>query len=238
MRIKDLSPDERPREKVIRYGASSLSNAELLAILLRTGSGDLNAIDLARGLLSLSGGKLITLSTLSLNRMISSVKGIGKSKAITVAAAFELGKRFSLEGFENNNPTIRDSRSVYQMMRSFLLGKTDEQCWALGLDSGKRLLFREMVSAGNFCSTTFNDRKIVQLALENNAHGVIIVHNHPSGNPRPSPDDIERTRTISYLLRGFGIMLLDHVVFCDGSYFSFADEVVSMEEMDLPHQKK
>ena len=99
MKIKDLSPDERPREKMIRSGASSLSNAELLAILLRTGSGEQNAIDLARELLGLSGGRLISLSTLSIGRMISSVNGIGKSKAITVAAAFELGRRFSLEGF-------------------------------------------------------------------------------------------------------------------------------------------
>ena len=233
MKIKDLSPDERPREKMIRSGASSLSNAELLAILLRTGSGEQNAIDLARELLGLSGGRLISLSTLSIGRMISSVNGIGKSKAITVAAAFELGRRFSLEGF-GNNPQIKDSRTVFQMMRPFLLGKTEEECWAIGVDPSKTLLFREMVSKGSSNATLINERRIVQIGLEKNAAGVIVVHNHPSGNPRPSAEDIEKTRKLSKLLRSVGITLVDHVVICNGAYFSFADELVSSEDGDNP----
>ena len=231
MKIKDLSPDERPREKMIRSGASSLSNAELLAILLRTGSGERNAIDLARDLLSLSGRRLISLSSLSIDRMISSVSGIGKSKAITIAAAFELGRRFSLERF-GDGPLVKDSRTVFQLMRPLLLGKTQEECWAIGVNASKALLFREMVSKGTSYATLINERKIVQIGLEKNAAGVIVIHNHPNGNPRPSPDDIDRTRSLSKLLRSVGITLVDHVIICDGSYFSFADELVSSEDGD------
>ncbi|MBR6414920.1 MAG: DNA repair protein RadC [Bacteroidales bacterium] len=230
MKIKDLSPDEQPREKMIRSGASSLSNTELIAILLRTGSGEVNAIDIARALLKMSGGRLTSLSSLTVDQMRSAIFGIGEAKAITVAAAFELGRRFSLESFDGEGPLIKDSRSIYQMMRPHLLGVREEQCWAIGLDSGKGILFKEMVSKGSAVSTTLNERKIVQISLERNAFGVIVVHNHPSGNPHPSPDDIEKTRKLASLLRSVDITLVDHVVVSDGSYFSFMDELISMEE--------
>lgn len=230
MKIMDLSPDERPREKMVRIGASALSNAELLAILLRTGYGELNAIDLGRALLQLSGGGLIQLSSLSVERICAEVYGIGESKAITIAAAFELGRRFSLEGFMNTKPTLNDSRSVYLMMRPVLLGLKEEQCWSIGVNRSKGVLFREMVSKGSINTTILNERRIVQTALEKNAFGIIVVHNHPSGNPRPSPDDIERTGHLSRLLSSVNVVLIDHVIVSDGSYFSFSDDLVSKDD--------
>ena len=225
MKIKELCIDERPREKMISKGADSLSNAELLAILLRTGTLGRNVIDVARDLIMTCGGKLNAVASMPIGRLCDT-EGIGPSKAVTIAAAFELGRRCASEDMISSRTVISSPKTVFSLMLPVMKGLDHEECWVLYLNRANHLIAKERISSGGLDSTTLDSRVIVRKALERKACGIILVHNHPSGSTLPGTADIQATRQLDKALKTCDISLLDHVVIADGSYYSFADEQI------------
>lgn len=223
MKLKELCNDERPREKMQDKGARSLSNTELLAILLRTGTGSMNVIDLARELLKSAEGKLTGIMAMPIEK-ICEIKGIGTSKAVTIAAAFELGRRCAIEPIVEKKESISNPRTVFQMMAPILRGIDHEECWGLFLNRANFVLSKERFSSGGIDSTVIDVKSIVRKALEKKATSVILIHNHPSGNPLPGTNDIRETRNLKKALETCGIALMDHIIIAEDSFYSFADE--------------
>lgn len=223
MKITDLSADERPREKLLARGAGSLSNGELLAVLLRSGNPGTSALDLARQLLALADGRLGRLFNLSQDKMYT-LTGIGPGKAASILAAFELGRRFLQEESSSVKTPLLSSRQVYEQMIPRLKGLPHEECWVLLLNEHACLVGRIKASSGGSDSTVIDVRQVIRMALDKRASSLILVHNHPSGNPRPSRADIRQTETVRKGVSAVGLTLRDHVVVADGAFFSFADE--------------
>ena len=231
MKIKELTEGERPRERMLKYGPESLGTGELLAILLRVGTrgrggmeGE-SAVDLAQRLLALADGSLVQLSQMPLER-IRAQRGLGGAKALPVVAALELGRRFMEEGSRLEKVPVVAPAQVNRLMKPVMKGLETEECWVVYLNAARYVISRECVSAGGLNSTIIDVRKIVASALERRAQSVVLVHNHPSGNPRPGREDIRQTQALRSALEPFSIALLDHVVYADGSYYSFADGMV------------
>ncbi|MBQ0124281.1 MAG: DNA repair protein RadC [Bacteroidales bacterium] len=220
--IKLWDEDERPREKLISKGCSSLSNAELLAIVLRSGTPEKTALDMAREVLKLSSGKLKRLSEFSVEQY-KSISGIGDAKAVSLMAIFELTRRMNSET-EDNQPIIRESSTVMQIMGPILQNLPHEECWAIYLNRGNRLLSKERISIGGVDHTSIDIRIIVKKAVEKLASSVILVHNHPSGNRFPGEADRNQTAALKNALNVFDIALLDHIIVAGNKYFSFSDE--------------
>ena len=223
MRMKELCADERPREKMLEKGAEALSNAELIAILLRTGTGKMNAVEVARELLKSGGNKLTGIMSMSTENLCR-VSGVGSSKAVTIAAAFEIGRRAALEPIVENRKSITGPKDVFRLMLPRLRGLQHEECWILFLNRANYVTSIEMLSSGGTDSTTIDSKLITRKAIEKSASGLIIVHNHPSGNPMPGVSDIRETGKLKKALETFGISLTDHVIIAEDSYYSFADE--------------
>ena len=223
MTIKDLRADERPREKLLSRGAGALSDGELLAVLLRNGSKSQSALELGRALLDGAGGRLSALFHLPQERMLS-LKGIGPGKAATVLAAFELGRRFLQEEASVVKRPVVTARQVYEMMIPQLKGLPHEECWVLLLNDHQYLLGKFRSSSGGGNQTVFDLKQIIRTALDKGASALILVHNHPGGNPRPSRADIRHTDAIRRGAAAVALTLLDHVVIADDSFFSFTDD--------------
>ena len=223
MGIKDLRADERPREKLLARGAGSLSDGELLAVLLRSGNRDSSVLDLARELLDLADGRLSALFNLSQDRMLS-LSGIGPGKASSVLAAFELGRRFLQEDSAVVKSPVLTARRVHDLMIPRMKGLQHEECWVLFLNDHQYLVGKLLISSGGGNSTTMDIRQIIRAALDKGASALILVHNHPSGNPTPGQADIRRTEELKKGLSAVGLTLLDHVVIADDSCYSFADD--------------
>lgn len=223
MKIMEICAGQRPRERMMSEGPSVLSDGELLAVLLRCGGRDCNALELAQRLLSAAGGNLSALFSMSSSQMCS-IPGIGLAKASLVCAAFELGRRFVAEESGVKHTPVLGSRMVCDLMLPFLKALDREQCWALFLNSSNFVVGRECICQGSLNSTPVDIRRIVKLALDRNAASVILVHNHPSGNPEPSDADQRSTSRLRAALSNFGMLLLDHVIIGDRSFFSFADD--------------
>ena len=222
MKIKDLCASERPREKMLSRGAESLGNGELLAVLIRSGDGADSALDLASKLLNSFDGKLTRLFNASPDTLCAQ-KGIGPGKACCIVAAAELGRRFLSEQAQDGI-TLISARMVYDLLIPRLKGLKHEECWVLLLDEGHRLIHKQMLSLGGSKSTVIDIRLLMALALEKKASGLLLAHNHPSGNPEPSTADVKQTEALHNAASACGIMLLDHVIICDNSFYSFADE--------------
>lgn len=225
MLIKDLCESERPRERMLAQGAEGMGNGELLAILLRTGSGGEGAVGLAQKMLSAAGGSLSELFRMSAAEL-QAFPGIGPGKAATILAAFELGRRFLQESTEPGRIPLSSARMVYELMLPRLKGLDHEECWAIWLDRRNCQIGRTQVTSGGPGSTTMDVGQLCRLALERRASGVFLVHNHPSGDPRPSRADIERTRELHNALKTLEIALVDHVIVASGSFYSFFSEEV------------
>ena len=225
MKLKELNEEERPRERLASKGAEALSNAELLAILLRTGYGKKNVLEISTELLH-KAGNLTGLSVMSLDSMME-IPGIGKDKSISVSAAFELGRRFASESSPSARTPVTSSRQVYDIMIPTLKGLDHEECWVLYLNRSNFVIFREKLFLGGLTSTTIDTSTIMRKALEKRADGLIMVHNHPSGSPYPSKADLKETEKLKKAADIFGISLLDHVIIADGCFYSFADELVT-----------
>ncbi len=219
--IKDLAEDDRPREKMERKGASSLSDAELIAILLRAGNASETAVDVAQRLLGQVNNSLNELARLSLHQF-TKIKGIGRTKAITILAALELGRRRSAEG-PVNRERIFSSRSVIDIFQPALADLPHEEFWVLRLNKANRLIERVKVSQGGVGGTVVDPKLVLKHAVERLASAIIVVHNHPSGNPQPSDKDIALTEKLKNAAQLFDITLLDHVIVTDGECYSFAD---------------
>ena len=225
--MKELCEDDRPREKMMRTGAANLSNAELLAILLRTGTGKMNVLEVAREILREADDRLTEVAGMSVERLCH-VDGIGPGKAVTVAAAFELGRRVAAEDGVERMPQMDSPRRVYMNMLPQLRDIRHEECWVLFLNHANRLIGKEMISRGGMDSTSVDKRVILRRALDRKASGIILVHNHPSGSPYPSVEDIRQTRELGKALASCDLHLVDHVIVSGRSYYSFSDE--RMEE--------
>ena len=220
--IKLWSEDERPREKLISKGCSSLSNAELLAIILRSGTPDKTALDMAREVLNLSSGKLKSLSKFTVEQY-KSISGIGDAKAVALITIFELARRMNSET-EENQPIIRESSTVMQIMGPILQNLPHEECWVIYLNRGNKLLSKERLSIGGIDHTSIDIRIIVKKAVEKLASSIILVHIHPSGNSFPGEADKSQTAALKSALNVFDIALLDHIIVAGSKYFSFSDE--------------
>lgn len=226
MKLKELCADERPREKMLDKGSVSLSNAELLAIMLRTGTEKLNALEIAQSMLRESEGRLEHLAGMSIENLCR-FDGIGPSKAVTVAAAFELGRRCAYEVNSGNKLRLSSPKAVFRLMYPVLKDIAHEECWAVYTNKANILIGKDRLSSGGEDSTVIDNRMIVRRAIERKAFGVILVHNHPSGNALPSSADISQTRSLQNALKTCGLSLIDHVIISKGSYYSFTDETLS-----------
>lgn len=221
-RIKDWEESERPRERLISKGAYSLSDVELLAILIGTGTKDLNVVDLARELLNANGNSLRALFSQGADQ-IKFTKGIGTSKATLLSAVGEISKRVSLEE-RKTSCNIKSSASAAALIAPILRDLPHEECWVLYLNRANRLLAKERISIGGVSATVVDIKIILKISLERLASSIILVHNHPSGNREPGEQDKNQTQILRKAAAFFDISLIDHIIIAGDSYFSFADE--------------
>jgi DNA repair protein RadC len=220
--IKQWAVEDRPREKLLSKGIMSLSDAELLAILIGSGTKEASAVDLAKEILRASGNNLNDLSRMNVHDL-KKFRGIGEARAISIVAAMELGRRRKLEEVRKKK-RIGTSRDVYDFFHPFIGDLSHEEFWVLHLSRSNRILAWKKISQGGIAGTVTDVRLILKDALENTASSLIICHNHPSGNLQPSEADKEITRKIAEAAKIMDIRLLDHLIIGEGGYFSFADE--------------
>jgi DNA repair protein RadC len=214
--------EERPREKGLANGVQQLSDTELIAILLRSGTRNMTAVELARQLLSQVDHNLQELGKLAVHDLLKQ-KGIGPAKAISLLAALELGRRRG--GIQQIDKTpVKSSRTVFHLFHPLLGDLEHEEFWLLMLNRANRVLGRFKVSQGGLSGTVIDTRIILKKALDNLASSIIVCHNHPSGNTQPSDADVKITDKLKKASEMLEIKLLDHVIIADKSYFSFADE--------------
>lgn len=223
MKMKELSAGERPREKMLERGAAALSDGELIAVLFRGGSRDGNALDLARKIMELGEGNLGAVSRLTCDRL-TGVPGIGLCKAASLIAAFELGRRFMMDNSECGRKSITTASMVFELMKPHYKGLGHEECWVLFLNGHNKLISKMRMSVGGGDMTTIDVRQIVKTGIEKGAAGIILTHNHPGGNPRPSNADIEQTESLHLAASACSMSLVDHVIICDDRYFSFSED--------------
>ncbi len=220
--IREWAEDDRPREKLILKGANSLSDAELLAILIGTGTRHETAVDLAKSILAAFDNELQKLSRTDLKELML-IKGIGPAKGITILAALELGRR-RLNKNNKEKVIINASNTAYDELAGQLIDLDYEQFMALFLNNRNEVIEKYVVSRGGRTSTVVDPVLLLRSAVLAKAKGIIIAHNHPSGNPQPSPSDITLTGRIKEASALFDIQLLDHLIITNNQYLSFADK--------------
>lgn len=220
--IKNWAVDDRPREKLLNKGASALSNSELVAILLNNGSKNKSALELAKEILKLGHDNLNELGKLSL-KDLTKIKGIGAAKSIILVAALELGRRrqatASLE-----KPVIRSSREIAEYLQALIKDYSYEVFAVIFLNRANKINHFEIISRGGITGTVADPRLILKKALEENATSIVLCHNHPSGNLKPSLADEELTQKIKVAAAHMDIKVVDHIIVSEDGYYSFADE--------------
>ena len=220
--IKDWPEDDRPREKLAKLGPEALSNAELLAIILRTGSKGESALDHARTIISnYDSFKKVEMASMSELRKI--IKGIGPAKFAQIKAVFEIAKRYSAEKIEVGEQ-FQSSRQVYNHFHESMRSKKKEVFIAMLLDGKNKMIRDVRISEGSLTSSLVHPREVFNPVIKDSAAGVIFVHNHPSGDPTPSREDKDITRRLKEVGELIGVKVLDHVIIGNGRYMSFADE--------------
>jgi DNA repair protein RadC len=219
MKIKDLPKIERPREKLIAKGAENLKDSELLAILLRTGTIGKNVIEIASQILSKYSKKRLLQMTY---QDLSKISGIDSAKATTLLAAFELSKR-ALEVNDTNLPVISDAKDAVAQL-SDMRDLKKEHLMALYLNAKNQLVHKETISMGTLNANLVHPREVFEPALKYSAAQIIVAHNHPSGDPKPSEDDLEVTKRLTEAGKMMGIDVMDHVIVSKNSHFSFKEE--------------
>ncbi len=222
LNINQWAEEDRPREKMMMKGAEALSDAELLAILIGSGNTDESAVSLMQRVLAACGNDLNSLAKWEV-RDFSRFKGLGPAKSITVMAALELGKRRKLQE-RPERTTVRSSVDIYNLFHPLLCDLPTEEFWVLLLNHAARVIDRVRISRGGIDHTTADVRSILREALLQRATQIALVHNHPSGNPRPSTDDVQLTDRVRRAAETMNIRLIDHLVVTDGQYYSFCDE--------------
>lgn len=219
--IKTWAADDRPREKMISKGKGALSNAELIAILIGSGNGELSAVELAREVLNAVGDNLYDLSKLSLDEL-QQHKGIGQAKAVSIAAALELGRRWSVTSPEQRK-SISNSQEAYESFLALIDDPTKEHFMVAYLNRGNKVIKVERISTGGISGTSADPKVIFKNALLKEATALMVCHNHPSGVPRPSAEDKSLTKKLIAAGKIFDINVLDHLIIGENSYFSFAE---------------
>lgn len=222
LNIREWSPEDRPREKLLLKGTSALSEAELVAILIGSGTAKTSAVELAKKVLLLSNHNLNELARLGVKDLMK-IKGIGEAKAITIVAALELGRRRKAQDLDEK-PKISSSKDAFDLIQGHLMDLPHEEFWVLLLNRMHQVVKKKRISEGGVSGTVADPKIIYKLALEDLASGVIVAHNHPSGNLKPSQSDIDLTRKLKEAGRFLEVQLLDHLIIANRNYFSFADE--------------
>lgn len=223
-RIQDLSPDDRPREKALAKGIAALSDTELLTIVIGAGLPGKSAIDVARTMLQNAGGKLSGIRIQSIHELIRRNSGIGPARAVSIAAAFELGVRCRDERQTDENPIVKTPDVAYQYIRSRIEASVIEHFYVITLSQSNRITGCFKVSDGGMSSTMVDVKVLIRMVVDRLAAGIILVHNHPSGNTAASPQDQSLTRRIKDACDIFGIKLLDHLIVTPETYTSFRNE--------------
>lgn len=221
-KIMDWAAEDRPREKLLKKGMVSLSDAELIALLIRTGSPGQSAVELAREILGHAGHNLNEMGKLTVQDL-QKHRGIGEAKAITIAAALELGRRRKLATIPERHQ-IKSSRDAFDFLYPNIEDKHHEEFWVLYLNRANRVIDGVMISRGGISGTVTDVKIILKHAVDRRASGMILCHNHPSGHTTPSNADIKITRKLKNAADYLDIQVLDHLVTGENSYYSFADE--------------
>ena len=221
-KITKWALQERPRERLEEKGASAISDTELIAIIINSGCKEYNAIDIARKILSLANNEIRNLCTLSIEELCH-IKGVGKAKAIRLLAAFELSRRSSFptdEVITNIDTTRKAAEIAIPLLRNL----THEECWVIYLNQANRLISKEKISSGGVSGTVIDMRIVLKSAISKLASGLILIHNHPSGQLQPGAQDREQTMMLREAAAIFGIRLLDHLIIAGNRYYSFAED--------------
>jgi DNA repair protein RadC len=220
--IKSWAEDDRPREKFQLKGKASLSDAELIAILLGSGNRNQTAVDLAKDILAQAHNNLHELGKFSLNELMQ-FKGVGEAKAICIAAALELGRRRNAQSV-HERVKITSSKDAFLLVSADLIDKPYEEFYMLLLNRSNKVISKEFISRGGITGTVVDPRLVLQTALQKHATSIILFHNHPSGNLKPSENDIQITKKLKEAANLFDISILDHIIVADSSYYSFAEK--------------
>ena len=222
MSIKFLAEDDRPREKFLLKGKTSLSDSELLAIILGSGNNEDSAVELARKILASVGNNWQNLSKLSIKDLMK-FKGIGEAKAISVAATLEIGRRKASQETPEKT-SISSAKDSYNVFSQHLSDLRTEEFWAIFLNQKNQIVYKTQISKGGISGTLVDVRVLFRIALEHFATSIIVAHNHPSGSLKPSLEDIQITKNIKNAGEILNVTLLDHLIIGDNSFLSFAEE--------------
>ncbi|WP_276167944.1 RadC family protein [Zobellia alginiliquefaciens] len=220
--IKHWSDDDKPREKLVQKGRSVLSDAELIAILIGSGSRDESAVELAKRILASANNNLNELGKLTIKQLMT-FKGIGEAKAVTIAAALEMGRRRRGEEAQKISK-INSSRDVFDLLQPRIGELQHEEFWILYLSNANKVLHSAQLSKGGLTGTLVDVRIVMRQALEQGAVGLVLSHNHPSGTLRPSEEDRKVTQKLKRAAAALDIKVLDHLIITQKDYYSFADE--------------
>lgn len=221
-KIKNWSVEDRPREKMLKQGIQNLSNTELLALIIGSGTREINAVELSRMILSSAKNNLNELGKMNIEELVR-IKGIGIAKAITLVAALELGSRKG-KSYSDEKVVIKNSQTAFDILHTKMGNLEHEEFWILIMNRAHKVLDTMKISQGGITGTVIDTRMILKFAIDKRATSLIVSHNHPSGNKKPSEADINITRKIKNAAALMDITLLDHIIVTDHSYFSFADE--------------
>ncbi|MET6989793.1 RadC family protein [Sediminicola arcticus] len=222
--IKQWSNDDKPREKLVHKGKSVLSDAELIAILIGSGSRNESAVELAKRILASANNNLNELGKLSIKQLMQ-FKGIGEAKAVTIAAALEVGRRRREESAQKITK-ITSSKSVFELLHPLMGELPHEEFWIVYLNNANKVMHTALLSKGGITGTLVDVRLVLKKALELGAVGLILAHNHPSGTLKPSEADKQVTSKLRTAAEAFDIKVLDHVIITQQDYFSFADNTM------------
>jgi len=222
LKIKSWAEEDRPREKLLNKGKSVLSEAELIAVLIGSGTRSISAVDLAKTILNHANNNLNSLAKYSV-KDLTKFKGIGEAKAISIVSALELGRRRK-DTCQEKRIKINSSQNVYDVMKPDLLDQKLEQFWLVLLNRANYILQKIQISLGGISGTVADPKVIFKYALDNHASSIILVHNHPSGNLKPSEADIKLTSKMKDAGKLLEMPILDHLIFTDQGFFSFADQ--------------
>jgi DNA repair protein RadC len=220
--IKQWAEEDRPREKLLLKGKAALSDAELIAILIGSGTRNLSAVDVGKILLKEANNNLHDLARMGFKEL-TKIPGIGEAKAITVMAALELGRRRK-EMEAPHRPKITSSKDAYEVVRPHLLDAPHEEFWVILLNRANMVLKTDCISKGGVAGTVADPKMIFKRALDELASAIILAHNHPSGNLKPSEADLQLTKKMKEAGKLLDLPILDHIIFTNHSYYSFADE--------------
>ena len=220
--IREWAEDDRPREKLLNKGASALSDAELLAILVSSGNKEESAVELCKRILSDNHNNLNELARLS-NSDLEKYKGIGEAKAISIVAALEIGKRRKTSDALDRKK-ITQSSDLFELFEPILLDLNHEEFWVAFMNGANKVLDTKRLTQGGMRQTVVDVPMLLRMGLERSSHAIAVAHNHPSGENYPSKEDLSITQKIKTGCEAVGIRLLDHIIIAGGKYYSFADE--------------